>query len=707
LGATSTTDRPSVKPAPRFTFVGGKGGVGKTTCAAAIAVSAAAAGRRTLVLSTDPAPSVGDALGVKLAAVPRRVPLRRGSLHAAELDAARALERWLSRHRAALERIALRGTWLDKDDVARLLRLSLPGIDEMAALFEIARFGRTTHFDLIVVDTAPTGHTLRMLTMPETLQAIAEVFDRMQAKHRALVDALGGGWQPDADDAIIQEIDRDGREWAARLRDPEAVRMHWVTLPEPMAVEETKDAMAALEASGMPVHALVVNRVTPPPREPCGWCATRRVLERRAMVSLRAHAGSVPIAVIQARDTEPRGARVLAALGSELGSQHGLRLGAEPRVTNAWRQDVPPAREPVIGRLVDADTRLVLFGGKGGVGKTTCAAAAALVLAARTSSSRVLLLSTDPAHSLGDVLGIVVSDVARTVPRAPANLNVRELDAASRFRRVRDRYAEMVDAVFDRLSRGSSSRVGIDQGHDRAVMRSLIDLAPPGIDELAAVIEVTDALDDGRYDLIVMDTAPSGHALRLLEMPALVQDWAKALMAILLKYQPIIGLGDLGAVLLGLSQGLGRLRALLTDPKRTRFVAVTRAAALPRAETSRLMARLDRMGIHVPAVVVNAVGRGTCTRCRRAAAAERREIAALRRIVTAAAAEIVMAPVELPPPHGSASLRRWARTWHPPAPSRLPPARAARQRTGRRDTPAAAVKAKGKRQKAKPTLSSP
>ncbi len=160
----------------------------------------------------------------------------------------------------------------------------------------------------------------------------------------------------------------------------------------------------------------------------------------------------------------------------------------------------------------------------------------------------------------------------------------------------------------------------------------------------------------------VMDTAPSGHALRLLEMPALVHDWARALMSIVLKYQPVAGVGELGAVLLELSQGLGRLRALLADPRRTSFVAVTRGAALPRAETVRLIAALRRMKVHVPAIVVNAVGRGTCPRCRRASAAETREIAALRRSA-GRSRHVVIAPAEVPPPHGAAGLRRWQRTW--------------------------------------------
>jgi arsenite-transporting ATPase len=227
---------------------------------------------------------------------------------------------------------------------------------------------------------------------------------------------------------------------------------------------------------------------------------------------------------------------------------------------------------------------------------------------------------------------------------------------------VRARYGEAIDAIFDRLSRGSR----FDATHDRRVMQDLIDLAPPGIDELSAVLEVTDAIagDDvaAAWDLLVMDTAPSGHALRLLQMPALVQDWAKALMVILLKYQPVVGIGDLGVLLLRLSQGTGRLRQLLADRRRTRFIAVTRAASLPRAETMRLIAKLRTMQIEVPAVVVNAAGAGTCDRCRRAVRRERRELTQLRRAVHRHT-RIIVAPAEMPPPRGRVSLERWARRW--------------------------------------------
>ncbi|TMA16798.1 MAG: ArsA family ATPase, partial [Deltaproteobacteria bacterium] len=142
-------------------FYAGKGGAGKTTCAAAAALVLARGGRRTLLVSTDPAHSLGDALAARLFASPRLV---HGKLYAAQMDADRALSRWLGERERSLRAIASRGTYLDDEDIDSLVRLSLPGVDELVALTELRRLSRG--FDEVVVDTAPTGHTLRLLAMP-------------------------------------------------------------------------------------------------------------------------------------------------------------------------------------------------------------------------------------------------------------------------------------------------------------------------------------------------------------------------------------------------------------------------------------------------------------------------------------------------------------------------------------------------------------
>jgi arsenite-transporting ATPase len=625
-------------------------------------VAAAQTGRRTLVISTDPAPSLGDAFERAIGPAPARVRLRRGFLEAVEIDARAALKRWIRTRRAGLERIALRGTWLDEDDVSRLLRLTLPGIDELAALFEIVRFARTGRYDLVVVDTAPTGHTLRMFGMPDTLQIVARAFDEMQSKHRVLVQALRGHWTPDREDALIEGIDRDGAELRALLRDPGRVHVSWVTLPEPMAVEETLDAAAAMHDEGIPVADVIVNRLTPKRERPCGWCDRRRGLERAAVAAIRKRLTTVPLIAVGARPSEPAGLRALEDVGREIEARIAPATGGSRISRGAWRAAIADsAPADGVPMVAPEGRRVVLIGGKGGVGKTTCAAAAAIAIAEQSSHRRVFLVSADPAHSLADAFGTAVTDVAAPLRGAPANLLAREIDAAAAFREIRAHYADAIDALFDRLSRGSGT-VTIDAGHDRRVMQALIDLAPPGIDELAAIIEVIDVTESDPAALVIMDTAPSGHALRLLEMPALVQDWTRALMSIVLKYQPVTGVGDFGAMLLNLSRGLGRLRALLADPRRAAFVVVTRGARLPRAETVRLIARLKAMDVHVPMVIVNAVGRGECAACRREASTERREIRELRRGLPRAF-PVLLAPAQLPPPHGAASLRGWQARW--------------------------------------------
>src|SRR5436189_2201118 len=114
---------------PQYLFFGGKGGTGKTTCAAAAAIALAERGQHLLVVSTDPAHSLGDVLGRKLTARPSKIPVRHGFLNACELDADRALRHWLAARRPALAAILKRGTFLDRGDVNAFLDLSLPGVD--------------------------------------------------------------------------------------------------------------------------------------------------------------------------------------------------------------------------------------------------------------------------------------------------------------------------------------------------------------------------------------------------------------------------------------------------------------------------------------------------------------------------------------------------------------------------------------------------
>ena len=671
-------------PAPgvgfRLHVFAGKGGVGKTTCAAAAAVAAAEAGVRVAVISTDPAHSLGDAIGRRLGAAPRRVPTRAGRLEAVELDADRALARWLARQRPTLRTIAASGTYLDDEDVERLLRLSFPGVDELMALVELARLADRGRWDLVVVDTAPTGHALRMLAMPQTLRRIAEVLDALYAKHRFLAGSLGRGHRAGAADQLIEELDAEGRRLAALLRDPARCHVSWLLLAESLSLAETRDGVAALRSAGLTVSDLVINRLTPSPVDRCTLCVGRRTEETRVVVETRRAFPTLPLRELATLDREPRGVPALRAVGRHLHAAPRpgaiappLRLGGEGKGAAAFRG--PRARRPAssvprgpiasgaawVERVAPAGVRLVVFAGKGGVGKTTCAAAAALVLARRREHGQVLVMSADPAHSLGDVLGVELGDDERAVAGAPPGLRARELDAERALARTRERYRRVVEETFDALLRGSR----FDVAYDREALHGLMDLAPPGLDELFAVLSIVEALLERQppCDTVVLDTAPTGHALRLLEMPATALAWVHALLAILLKYREVVGLGEVAGELLATARRLRELRALLGDAARARVVVVTRAAELPRQETGRLLVRLDRMALAVPAVLVNALTPEGCARCRRARRAERRTLGALTRGARRRRWRMISTPALTPPPREVAGLERWARTW--------------------------------------------
>jgi arsenite-transporting ATPase len=630
--------------------------VGKTTWAAALAIDSARHGT-TLLVSTDPASSLADVLEMRVDATPRTVP-GVTCLDAVNVDAAAAFDTWLAPRRPLLAAIALGGTYLDEDDVRKLLALALPGIDEIIGLLAATTIG--ADYDAVVIDSAPTGHTLRLLAAPALLERVAGFLDSLHAHHRELVSALRGRYKTDAADGLIGELARDGESLSVLLRDRKTTGLHWVTLPEPMALEETRDALASLERERLDVQTIVVNRVTPAPRQTCAWCEARRRFEARALAPMRRRFPNVELKTIPEFAREPRGVPALRTVA---------------RALSPWKdpgQLRPPVARRVAARLDDGastapssvlpDTlRWVLFGGKGGVGKSTCAAAFALGRAQAAPARRILLLSSDPAHSLGDVFGVRIADRAAPIPRGPANLHVREIDPAAALDAFRARYVQAIDDVFGRLTRSVGS-----MGGDRLALAQLLDLAPPGVDEVIAISDVAEALTEtgAPYDTIVSDTAPTGHALRLLQTPAVLHAWTKALMSLLLKYREVVPSGPLAALLVRLSRQLRAIGELLTDPVRTHFVLVTRAAALSREESVRLLTSLSSLGVTSTTVIVNALGAGTCARCRTRSAGERDEVARLRRDLPAGAPyAIIGTPAVMPPPHAVRGLSAWGHTW--------------------------------------------
>ena len=640
----------------RLTLVVGKGGVGKTTLAAGLAARLATDGHRTLLLSTDPASALADAIGQSLGSTPHAIA-RHPGLDAMQLSAAAAREAFLARWRDTIVTIVDRGTYLDLDDIGPLVDAALPGADEVFALLELASLvrppgapGAPTGYDRIVVDTAPTGHTLRLLALPETFRGLVALLDAMQDKHRFMVRALTHRYASDRADEFIAEMRSSIEALHRVLTDASLGAAVLVARAEPLVVAESARYAAALAAAHVHVLAVVVNAL--PVRL---QSSEADALAALVGVAPEAEHWTVPraarppvgleeivdvVGAMRARDaTEERGTRS-AAWRARRADEHlgvGTRQISTGRTRRASRVPRP------VASLLPPPTSLTLIAGKGGVGKTTTSCA--LAIAAADEGRSVLLVSTDPAPSIADALAQPIVDAECEVSGAPG-LVARQFDAGAAFVRFREGYQSRIDALFD----GIVGR-GMDVAVDRAILRDLLALAPPGIDELYALASLGETLASERFERIVVDPAPTGHLLRLLEMPAVALDWTHRLLRLMLKYKEIAGLGDTAQELLDFARRTRALDALLHDPGRGAVLIVAIDEPLVRAETSRLLASVRQLGIEIAGILWN------------------RGDEQVRPLPSDPPVAQFAARATEPAPVGVAELRRWSAHWAALSPS--------------------------------------
>ena len=241
----------------RVLFFGGKGGVGKTTCASAMAVAASQAGKRVLLVSTDPAHSTSDMF--ERAIGPEPVPLL-ARLHGLEIDGAFEARRYVADVKEHIK--GLFGPNILKEANRQIdLAASMPGAEEMALFDRIGALirGEDDRFDVIIFDTAPTGHTLRLIRMPELMEAWIRALSRSRR-------AMLGIEQDDATDPVMLSLAarlEHLRELRARLLSPRVSAFVLVLIAERLPIEETARAIAQLDEAGVTVGGLVINRILP------------------------------------------------------------------------------------------------------------------------------------------------------------------------------------------------------------------------------------------------------------------------------------------------------------------------------------------------------------------------------------------------------------------------------------------------------------
>ena len=258
----------------KLILFGGKGGVGKTTCASATAVQLADAGVRTLLLSADPAHSLADCLEQEIGPEIRPV-LGVEGLRAVELSAEQLYLQFRDEHGAEIGRILETGTFLDGDDVTDLLSLPIPGLDEVMGFTKLVDLMLREEYDLYVLDTAPTGHALRLLALPDLLDRWIKILAKIRYKYHYVVSRFAGKEVHEAADDFLFTMKRAVKKIHALLCDPDQCEFVVVTAPEAMVIAETRRLATALAAFGIPMKHLIVNRVISSERHDCPFCLER------------------------------------------------------------------------------------------------------------------------------------------------------------------------------------------------------------------------------------------------------------------------------------------------------------------------------------------------------------------------------------------------------------------------------------------------
>jgi arsenite/tail-anchored protein-transporting ATPase len=491
----------------RVVLFGGKGGVGKTT----IARRAAAHWEKT-----------------------RKVV----SLSVESLDANALYSEFLAQNLDQFLEIGDRGTYLDREELRRFFELSLPGVDELMTWMRIGELAEENPDAMIVVDTAPTGHTLRMLSSGDHFRQLANALDAMQEKHRSMVFQFTRREVRDAADAFIEEFSAKAARRRALLD-----TFVPVFLSEPWVVEQTARLIAEV---GVDVPFAVLNRAIGSTGD-CELDVLRK--QRDDDVDL-----GVPVVEVER-----------------------WCGGARPRAPSA----------AALSASAQKLTEVVFLAGKGGTGKTTCSASIAL-----QQTGKTVVISVDPAHSLRDVF-------AHEQP--PGNVTVEIIDTKAKWRRFRDTLGVEIEKAIDSLTPR-----GVSVAHDGEAMKQLIEIAPPGADELFAIQRLAELVADDSIERVIVDTAPTGHFLRLLDLPKTAGEWVRELMRILLRYRELVSSATLGEELVAFSRALKELDAALHS-ERTSVIVVTRAESAVVEETKRLIEEVERRGLRIGGVIANSL----------------------------------------------------------------------------------------------------
>jgi arsenite/tail-anchored protein-transporting ATPase len=580
----------------RLTFVVGKGGVGKTTVSCALALHLAARHPRqsTLLMSTDPAHSLADMLEAKDHTGPHRLAGIKDKVSVWQIDSDREFKKFLEGNREGILNIVENGTFFNREEIAPLLDTTLPGMSEVAGLLALRDMLESGEHDHIVVDTAPFGHTLRLFELPGHFQRFLNFLEVASSRDDLLAQRFGGRTSGPAHGFL--------EKWQATVRQvkeafsAEQAEVLLVTSPETFSLNEAVRCVDALKESTaeMRLGGIVLNRVVMSAGK-CPRCRARVLQGKKAVQFLKQKFPRVPRLIGPDPGNPLLGAKQLQRFGDVVFACNQANLAAPPPKTSKRKLRFAKTKWPA------AKTRLSFTLGKGGVGKTTVTAALAFHARSLNKDVHVTVCSTDPAPSLDDIFQKDIGDQMVSVLGDPG-LGAIEMDAVFEFRRWAAR-------IKQQLSAGTSMQSGglhVDLTFEKEVFAALMDVVPPGVDEVFAIFRILDLLE-AKHGSVFIDMAPTGHALELLRMPDRILLWSRLLLKSLAAHRTLALAQDVAVELAGLGQRVRKLLELMRDSKQSRVWAVMLPEPVPDRQTQRLLAAIKEIGVAVDSLFVNRV----------------------------------------------------------------------------------------------------
>ena len=279
----------------KLILFGGKGGVGKTTCSTSTGLHFARRGLNTLLICTDPAHSLADSLGQPLSDEVRKV-VGSDNLSALEVSAEKRLQQFKREHEKEIKKILDTTTQLDADDIDSVFELPIPGMDELMGFKTIVDLIEEDRFEMFVVDTAPTGHALRLLKSPQLIDDWIKVMAKMRWKYRYVVQTFAGKYAPDNGDDFLVSLKKTVKRIEILLKDGKQSEFIVVTIPEMMAIYETEKLLAELHGFGITVRRLIVNNVLE--SESCDFCRARKQAQQQYLEEIRQRFGHLEITAV-------------------------------------------------------------------------------------------------------------------------------------------------------------------------------------------------------------------------------------------------------------------------------------------------------------------------------------------------------------------------------------------------------------------------